>query len=229
MNQLLDQYAPQVEIIETIGKLSAVDFPIVYGIQQEIIDAATGQEIKKLIKTNGTSTDPAIQDLMNDIKAKTDNPRYNVGYHALAALARRVAKNVNADPKFGEACLKFLNSSPIIQLHLNGSEKSDSYKVTGFTSKYPPDFKGTVGLDATKVYSATGIIGRVSFSYNGGGNKDTDVDSSADLGTTVSTDASNKKLDAVANTPRLIGPGARASKQNQEPDFDPKVTGRAKR
>jgi hypothetical protein len=229
MNQLLDQYAPQVEIIETIGKLSAVDFPIVYGIQQEIIDAATGQEIKKLIKTNGTSTDPAIQNLMNDINAKTDNPRYNVGYHALAALARRVAKNINADPKFGEACLKFLNSSPIIQLHLNGSEKSDSYKVTGFTSKYPPDFKGTVGLDATKVYSATGIIGRVSFSYNGGGNKDTDVDPSADLGTTVSTDDSNKKLDAVANTPRLIGPGARASKQNQEPNFDTQVTGRPKR
>jgi hypothetical protein len=47
--------------------------------------------------------------------------------------------------------------------------------VTGFTSKYPPDFKGTVGLDATKVYAATGTIGRVSFSYNGGGDKDTDV------------------------------------------------------
>jgi len=226
MNQLLDQYAPQVETIETIGKLSAVDFPIVYGIQQEIIDAATGQEIKKLIKTNGTSTDPAIQDLINDIKAKTDNPRYNVGYHALAALARRVAKNVNADPKFGEACLKFLNSSPIIQLHLNGSEKSDSYKVTGFTSKYPPDFKGTVGLDATKVYSATGIIGRVSFSYNGGGNKDTDVDPSADLGTTVSTDDSNKKLDAVANTSRLIGPGARAAKTTAAARTDAATLGR---
>lgn len=44
--------------------------------------------------------------------------------------------------------------------------------MTSFTSKYPPDFRGTVGLDATKVYSATGIIGRVSFSYNGGGTDD---------------------------------------------------------
>jgi hypothetical protein len=48
--------------------------------------------------------------------------------------------------------------------------------VTGFTSKYPPDFKGTVGLDAGKVYAATGTIGRVSFSYNGGGDKDTNVE-----------------------------------------------------
>jgi hypothetical protein len=90
-------------------------------------------------------------------------------------LARRVSANIKKDPMFGEACLKFLNTSPLIQLHLNGSEKGGNYTVTGFTSKYPPDFKGTVGLDAGKVYAATGIIGRVSFSYNGGGDKDTDV------------------------------------------------------
>ena len=150
-SKLLKSYAAQVQVIEEIGKLSALDFPIVFGIRQGLIDEATGQEIKKLIKTNGKSKNPAILELMSDINAKTDNPRYNVGYHALAALARRVAKNVNSDPKFGEACLKFLNSSPIIQLHLNGSEKGDSYTVTGFTSKYPPDFRGTVGLDATKV------------------------------------------------------------------------------
>ena len=99
-----------------------------------------------------------------------------MGYHALASLARRVAVNINSDPAFGEACLKFLNTSPIIQLHLNGSDKAGTYTVTGFTSKYPPDFKGTVGLDAGKVYAATGTIGRVSFSYNGGGDKDTDVE-----------------------------------------------------
>jgi hypothetical protein len=172
LNKLLKTYANQVLIIEEIGKLSALDFPIVYGIRQGIIDEATAQEIKQLIKTNGTSKNPAIMNLMADIKAKTENPRYNVGYHALAALARRVSATVNADPKFGEACLKFLNSRPIIQLHLNGSNKNDAYTVTGFTSKYPPNFKGAVKLDATKVYSATGIIGRVSFGYKPDGTDD---------------------------------------------------------
>jgi len=224
MNELLNQYAPQVEIIERIGKLSSVDFPIVYGIEQGIIDPAVGQEIKQLIKTNGTSRNPAILTLMTDIKAKTDNPRYNVGYHALAALARRVAKNINSDPTFGEACLKFLNSSPIIQLHLNGSEKPDSYKVTGFTSKYPPDFRGTVGLDATKVYSATGIIGRVSFSYNGGGNKDTDVDTSVDSPAMDTDD-----LDAEIDRPRLTGPGAKAARRSRDPDMSANVLGRDKK
>ena len=191
-DELLTKYADQVEVIERVGHLSSLDFPIVYGVEQGIIDKATGEEIKQMINTNAIPTNPAILDLMSTYNPK-QNPRYNTGYHALAALARRVSKNINQDPKFGEACLKFLNSSPIIQLHLNGSEKGGNYAVTGFTSKYPPDFTGTVGLDASKVYSATGTIGRVSFSYNGGGDKDTDVDVTA----VGDTDAENAKLNQV--------------------------------
>jgi len=177
MDKLLKTYAPQVEVIEKVGTLGSVDFPLEFGVEQGIIDESTAQTIRQLIKSGATETDNAeVQALMSQIKAKTDNPRYNAGYHALATLARMVSKNINSDPKFGEACLKFLNTSPIIQLHLNGSDKGGTYTVTGFTSKYPPDFKGTVGLDATKVYAATGTIGRVSFSYNGGGDKDTDVE-----------------------------------------------------
>jgi hypothetical protein len=221
LDELLKNYEPQVEIIEEIGKLSSIDFPIVFGIRQGIIDDATGQEIKQLVKTNAKTNNPAIQDLMSKYKPKP-NPRYNIGYHALAALARLVSKNVNEDPKFGEACLKFLNTSPIIQLHLIGSEKSDSYKVTGFTSKYPPNFKGTVGLDATKCYSATGLNGRVSFSYNGGGDKDTDVPPSEP------EQMSTADLDAVTDK-RLTGPGARAAKARSEPKTDTATLGRERR
>jgi hypothetical protein len=223
LDKLLNTYRDQVQVIEEIGKLSSVDFPIVYGIRQGLIDKNTGEEIKQLIKTNGTSTNPVILDLMQDIKAKTDNPRYNVGYHALAALARRVAVAVNKDPKFGEACLKFLNVSPIIQLHLSGSDKSGNFQVTGFTSKYPPDFRGTVGLDATKVYSATGIIGRASFSDQGGGDKDTDV-----VTDTEPAKLSTADLDAVTDSPRLTGPGVKAARQS-EPKTDEKTLGRTKR
>lgn len=227
MDKLLDTYADQVKVIEEIGKLSSVDFPIVYGIRQGVIDEATGAEIKQLIKTNGTSRNPAILDLMKDIKAKTENPRYNVGYHALAALARKVATTVNKDPKFGEACLKFLNVSPIIQLHLSGSDKGGNYQVTGFTSKYPPDFRGTVGLDATKVYSATGIIGRISFSYNGGGDKDTDVEPPAtEVG---DVDGETERLDALTTGSRLTGPGAKMAKKKAEPNTSPEVLGRERR
>ena len=36
-------------------------------------------------------------------------------------------------------------------------------------------------------------------------------------------------LDAETNAPRLTGPGAKASRQSQEPDFDEKTTGRKKK
>jgi len=41
--------------------------------------------------------------------------------------------------------------------------------------------------------------------------------------------ADNEKLDAIANTPRLVGPGARTAKSGPGPNFDEKVTGRRKK
>ena len=204
MNKLLETYAPQVEVIEKVGALGSVDFPLEYGVEQGIIDKNTARDIRQLISSGATSTDnPEVLELMKDIKAQTSNPRYNAGYHALASLARRVSVNINSDPEFGEACLKFLNTSPIIQLHLSGTDKGGNYTVTGFTSKYPPDFKGTVGLDATKVYAATGTIGRVSFSYNGGGDKDTDVpvDTAPAKTATPDLDTVTQKRSAVKAAP----------------------------
>lgn len=184
MTDLLEKYADQLETITEVGSLSSRELPIVLGIRQGLITESQGRAINALIDSNAKSLDavnlPAedlavVHQLMKQIPgAKTDNPRYNVGFHALSALARNVSTNVNKDPKFGEACLKFLNVAPIIQLHLMSTDKGGSLQVTGFTSKYPPDFKGTVGLDASKTYAATGTNGRVSFSYNGGGNQDTD-------------------------------------------------------
>lgn len=226
MTKLLKQYQEQIKIIDEVGRLSSVDFPIVFGERLGMISSRTGQEIKSMIQSNAQSRNPEIRDLMSDINAKTENPRYNRGYHALAALARRVSREINKDPKFGEACLKFLNVSPIIQLHLNGSDKGGNYQVTGFTSKYPPDFRGTVGLDATKVYAATGIIGRVSFSYNGGGDRDSDVTA----GPSLDPEAQVDRLDAVVNEPsKLTGPGARAARAKTQPKNDTETLGRARR
>jgi hypothetical protein len=181
MDELLETYAEQVAVIEQVATLSSINFPIVMGIERELVSKDTGVAILELIKRDAKDlssvTNEAVRDELEEIMSSykpKPNPRYNAGYHVLAELARRVVTDINKDPKFGEACLKFLNTSPIIQLHMNVSGKND-LKVTGFTSKYPPDFKGTVGLDASKVYAATGTNGRVTFSYNGGGDTDTDV------------------------------------------------------
>jgi hypothetical protein len=44
-----------------------------------------------------------------------------------------------------------------------------------------------------------------------------------------SAKVSTADLDKVGKEPRLTGPGARASKRSQEPDFDERVLGRRKK
>ncbi len=178
--KLLDTYKNQVAIIDAIGNNSAIDFPIKYGIGNDMISESTGRYIRELIKFGAKSLDDLapsdgsnsafieITDLIQSKGADKKRGNYNVGYHALAALAQQVARKINNDPEFGEACLKFLNSSPIIQLHMYiKTLEDDSVEVTKFVSKYPPNFQGTVALDPSKNYSGTMAGGRMSFAYSG--------------------------------------------------------------
>ena len=47
--------------------------------------------------------------------------------------------------------------------------------------------------------------------------------------TSAGADSDNEKLDAIDDAPRLVGPGARTARSGTGPNFDPSVTGRAKR
>jgi hypothetical protein len=178
--KLLDTYSRQVDIIDSIGNSSAIEFPIRYGIENEMISSGTGRYIIQLIKAGAKSLDgfppedrsnssaDEVMSLVQSKGADTKKENYNIGYHALAALAQQVARKINGDPEFGEACLKFLNSSPVIQLHMYiKTNKDDSVDVTKFVSKYPPNFQGTVALDPSKNYSGTMAGGRMSFAYHG--------------------------------------------------------------
>jgi hypothetical protein len=178
--KLLDTYSKQVDIIDSIGSASVIGYPLSYGVENQIIAPETAIYIKELIKSgakklegfppsSGSQTAmQEVQKLINAKGAKTGLLNYNVGYHALVSLAMQVAAKINSDPKFGEACLKFVNSAPIIQLHMYIKTPEDnSVAVTKFVSKYPPNFEGTVKLDPSKTYSSTGATGRMSFAYSG--------------------------------------------------------------
>lgn len=176
-SELLKEYKDYVEILESIAKASAFDAPFIllenYSVDFDSM-APYKNAVTNLVKTNAKDLS-SIEDgplkngltaIMSQRKAQTTNDRYNAGYHILAVLAEYAAKEINNLPKFGEACLKFLNSAPIIQIHTKTKKTGDDVAVVGFDAIYPPNFKGTVRLVANKVYSATGIIGRYSFSYD---------------------------------------------------------------
>lgn len=175
--KLLKKYAKEIKLIERIGKESTIDFPLNYAIEQNILSPEAADAIRGLITVGAKSLEQVemdedtaveISNLLGYKGAKTQLPNYNVGYHALSAIADIIANRVNSDPKFGEACLKFLNSSPIIQLHMKANKQKDGdVSVVGFESKYPPNFRGTVALDPSKNYSATAAGGRMNFAYDG--------------------------------------------------------------
>jgi hypothetical protein len=179
-NKLLKKYQDQIKVINDVSSSSAKEFPLIQGLARNYITESQAQLIVEMMKSGVKNLDQVkisaedrqtFEDFMKDIDP-TNNPRYNVGFHILASLARRVVSDINKDPKFGEACLTFLNISPIIQLHMQTKTTGEDVAVTGFTSKYPPNFNGTVALDASKVYYATGVNGRCTFAYNGGDDGD---------------------------------------------------------
>ena len=173
LNDILKKYAKQLEIINAVGTIAAKEFPIKMGIKYNMINETQGNYILGFIKSGIKSLDQAqlpkqdrqvLEEIMTEI-APENKPAYSLGYHILAGLARRVVNVINQDPEFGRACLTFINMSPIIQLHLQSQVNGDDVAVTGFTSKYPPNFEGSILLDAGKSYYSTGVNGRCAFGY----------------------------------------------------------------
>ncbi len=128
--------------------------------------------IKDLIAKNPPNFQayPAYESVLvaytNRKKADTTNPRYNVGYRILAVIAEDMAAQVNKIKGFGETCIKLVNAAPIIQIYAKTAKKGDDVAITGFDALYPPNFNGTITLDASKVYYATGTNGRYTFAFN---------------------------------------------------------------
>ena len=217
--KLLKTYAEQIKILENISTASTIEFPINWGLSKGFISQGVADAIPQLIKSGAKTFDNldldenTLMELTNLISSKgaeTDKNTYNVGYHALAALAMVVADDINSDPKFGEACLKFLNSSPTIQLHMSAkSQKDGDVAVTGFISKYPPNFRGSVGLDASKNYSATSAGGRMNFAYHGvdaGMGDEGPSDATVDAGAKEIAAGSNNRINLNRNVEKPKGP-----------------------
>ena len=230
--KLLKKYAKQIKIIETISTTSTIGFPIQYALQHGMITQEIANIIPVLIKTGAKTFDGLnisedtlfeLTNLIGSKGAKTQLPNYNIGYHTLSAIAQLVADDINGDPVFGEACLKFLNSSPTMQLHASASKQKDGdVAITGFISKYPPNFRGTVELDPSKNYSATSAGGRMNFAYNGA---DAGLDSGG--GGAMSSPAMSAKSAAKIAEPKINNQKVRAFAK-PEPEDDIGV-GRKKR
>ncbi len=174
--KLLTKHKDIIEILEIINKSGMAEGAIILGLRFNIIDQQVAETIRSLIKNVakdlGSITDKGLAGKLNSFTSRYTpkestlaDSRYSVGYHIMAQVAKDVCDVVNGDPKFGKACLEFLNSSPIIQLYMHTKVQGNDVKVIKFDALYPPNFNGTVRLDAGKTFSAVGMSGKFSFAY----------------------------------------------------------------
>jgi hypothetical protein len=170
----LVEYAKQVELVTKIGTSNSIDYPLQYAVDNNLITQNNAKYIKELINVGAKTFNElnipltevvALEKIKNRFNAKTTLSNYCIGYHILAAIAREVTVHINQDEKFGQMCLYFVNVNPIVQVHLDMDKIGEDAKVTKFEAKFPPNFQGTILLESSKNYSATGVSGRFTFGF----------------------------------------------------------------
>ena len=169
---LITDNPKSISVIKIVAEASSVDGPFAIARELKIADVVALEPIvKDLIAKNPPNFKayPQYQDVLtsyaNRKKADKANPRYNIGYQVLSVIAEDMASAVNKIKGFGDTCIKLVNASPIVQIYAKTSKKGEDVAVTGFDALYPPNFKGVISLDASKVYYSTGTNGRYTFAF----------------------------------------------------------------
>jgi hypothetical protein len=119
--------------------------------------------------------------------------------------------------------------------------KDGEFVIDGFRTIWPSKLFTEVTLEAQKSYSSTASSGgKLVFNINKEPKAIANVEKSTttnapgsskagELGDYIGPGGDTDKLNQVGKQPRLTGPGAKASKQAQDANFDASVTGREKK
>ena len=230
--RLRDKHKDVIDIIDTIDQGGHFGGPLALASHYGIIDNDDVHFVP-LLKNIGPQ-DPIdwgkhkkLEKLYNERQAA--NPETLVpAEHMIAAIAYKVADYVNEHTNFGAAASEILNVSALVQMYTHVKESGKDFEIT-FDAKWPSAAVTGVKLSAGKTYMSTAKGGgNMVFKILKGGAKD--VDDAEEIGSKKSSaKVSTADLDQVGKEPRLTGPGAKASRQSQEPDFDEKTTGRKKK
>lgn len=164
--KLLRTHKDAIAIITEFGEKSAKIGPLDLAVSMNIISTAARTEILKLmdidkVDTSGLSKEAKY--IFQSFGSRTNTKGYRTGYVLLANAAKLLADKINQDPKFGKSCLALLNQSNIIQIYSSAKVQGNDVVFTGFRSVFPPDFKGTILLDAGKYYTSAGPGGKMAF------------------------------------------------------------------
>lgn len=238
--KLITKYGEEIDILNTIEKNGHFGAPLKLAVQYNMLTAEEATQVLKL-KDKGPNDkiigsgllSKRLEGMYEKRKAK-DPGRIIPIEHMIAAIAYPVADYVNKNTNFGRAAADILNNSALVQMYTDTSISGDNITITRLTAVYPSQTVTGVELDASKVYFSTGGKGNYTFTILKNGAKASDVNPVDGVDDLESKDQAPAKtstddLDAVTQTPRIKGPGARIARSQSEPKTDAATLGRARR
>jgi hypothetical protein len=107
------------------------------------------QAVKKGLITSNLYT-------LSEVKgAKFEDPAYNLGFHMMACVAKKIANTVNQDKNVGDLFRSILERSNMIQVKTTVTSSGEAAAFSKFEVIYPPMFTGTFQMVADNNYMAT--------------------------------------------------------------------------
>ena len=169
-DKLLKKYSKEVEILETIVSNGQAGAPLKLAIQLGIIDEKEADQLrglKNLPKINldnvgGLSLSANLKQFAKSRATKTPDS-VNIYFHIMAAIAHKVAEQVNKTTNFPRAAADILNNGALVQVYTKAREAKGQWILEEFQTVYPGDAIKGVFLSAQKNYSSTDIKGNFTF------------------------------------------------------------------
>lgn len=184
--QLARKHREIIDVIQEMVSAGQGGAPLVLGVKYGIIDSGDADVIRSL--KGGARVPLEAVDNMNFstklkrliLDRKTDDPaNVNLYFHALAAVAHKVAEHVNDKTNFGDAASDILNNGALVQVYTTAKESDNRWTIEEFRTVFPSNTVTGVKFSASKTYYSTGIKGNFTFKILKNGAKDTEDDTSA--------------------------------------------------
>lgn len=207
------------DIVDAIMTKSAIDGLLELAAQEKIMPNSDISKIKNSINSKDADESAfsvATQRIMADYAANTNHPSYNVGYHALASIGRKLCKKLNAE-NYTDVAKAILNKSNVVQMMFVTGVKGPDLIARGFKLVWPPEFEGSINFFADKAFMATNVKGRLGFKISKGVVDDVpEPDESLGAPSLSKVEIAKKKQEAERAVGKITASGSRDKR-------DPKV------
>lgn len=168
--KLAAKHSNVIELIDKIVTNGQSNAPLVLATDFKIISDRDVEAIRNFKGMAPTSLDildslkisATLKKLMLGRNTK-NNDSVNLYFHAIAAVAHKVAEYVNKNTNFSEAACEILNNAALVQVYTIAREQGENWVIEAFDSKWPSKDTTGVMFSASKTYYSTDIKGNFTF------------------------------------------------------------------